>query len=147
LDRYRSPAIGYRRSRPLLGKNAGMKRMLHGLTALAVAASLSQPAFAASPPLVTTQPDPPPDVAPYFIADTDSRWTSPEWSADDIAALRQKIKYVFVIFNENRSFDHEYGTLPGSTASIPTGRIRARPPIRRDSRKATSIRTPARLSP
>ena len=37
----------------------------------------------------------------------------PEWSADDIAALRQKVKYVFVIFNENRSFDHEYGTLPG----------------------------------
>ena len=26
---------------------------------------------------------------------------------------RQKVKYVFVIFNENRSFDHEYGTLPG----------------------------------
>src|SRR5258708_9347464 len=82
-------AIGYRRSGPLLGKNARMKRMLHGLTAFAVAASLSQPAFAASPSLVTTQPDPPPDVAPYFIADTDSRWSSPEWSADDIAALRQ----------------------------------------------------------
>ena len=32
---------------------------------------------------------------------------------DDIAALRQKVKYVFVIFNENRSFDHEYGTFPG----------------------------------
>ena len=91
-----------------------MKRMLHGVTTLAVAASLAQPAFAASSlPLVTTQPDPPPDVAPYFIADTDSRWSSPEWSADDIAALRQKIKYVFLIFNENRSFDHEYGTLPG----------------------------------
>ena len=75
---------------------------------------MSQPALAASSlPLVTTQPDPPADVAPYFIADTDSRWTGPEWSADDIAALRQKVKYVFVIFNENRSFDHEYGTLPG----------------------------------
>ena len=24
-----------------------------------------------------------------------------------------KIKYVFVIFNENSSFDHEYGTFPG----------------------------------
>jgi phospholipase C len=90
-----------------------MKRMFRGATALVVAASLSQPAFAASLPLVATQPDPPADVAPYFIADTDSRWTAPEWSADDIAALRQKIKYVFVIFNENRSFDHEYGTLPG----------------------------------
>lgn len=27
--------------------------------------------------------------------------------------LQQKIKYVFVIFNENRSFDSEYGTFPG----------------------------------
>ncbi len=27
--------------------------------------------------------------------------------------LRQKVKYVFVIFNENESFDHEYGTFPG----------------------------------
>ncbi len=29
------------------------------------------------------------------------------------AALRAKIKYIFVIYNENRSFDHEYGALPG----------------------------------
>ena len=70
-------------------------------------------ALPASLPLVTTQPDPPADVAPYFVTDTDPRWTGPEWSAADIAALKQKIKYVFVIFNENRSFDHEYGTLPG----------------------------------
>jgi phospholipase C len=89
-----------------------MNPMLRDVTVLAVIAGLVQPAFAASP-LVTTQPDPPADVAPHFVADTDPRWTSPEWSADDIAALRRKIKYVFVIFNENRSFDHEYGTLPG----------------------------------
>src|SRR6202522_2969044 len=91
-----------------------MRRILHAATPLVILATLSQPALAASAlPLVTTQPDPPADVAPYCIADTDSRWSSPEWSADDIAALRQKVKYVFVIFNENRSFDHEYGTLPG----------------------------------
>ena len=90
-----------------------MKRMLRSATALTAIAALSQPALAASLPLVTTQPDPPADVAPYFVGDTDARWTGPEWSADDIAALRQKVKYVFVIFNENRSFDHEYGTLPG----------------------------------
>ena len=29
------------------------------------------------------------------------------------ALVRNKIKYVFVIFNENNSFDHEYGTFPG----------------------------------
>jgi phospholipase C len=90
-----------------------MKRMLHGVTALAVAASISQPGLAGSLPMVTTQPDPPVDVAPYFVGDSDTRWTGPEWSGEDIAALRQKVKYVFVIFNENRSFDHEYGTLPG----------------------------------
>ena len=90
-----------------------MKRMFRGAAALTAIAALSQPALAASLPLVTTQPDPPPDVAPYFVADTDPRWTGPEWSAADIAALKQKIKYVFVIFNENRSFDHEYGTFPG----------------------------------
>ena len=82
----------------------------------------SQLLAAASLPLVTTQPDPPADVAPYFVADTDSRWTGPEWSADDIAALRQKVKYVFVIFNENRSFDHEYGTLPGVNGVVPDGK-------------------------
>ncbi|MHC5827361.1 MAG: alkaline phosphatase family protein, partial [Nostoc sp.] len=27
--------------------------------------------------------------------------------------LQERIKYVFVIFNENHSFDNEYGTLPG----------------------------------
>jgi phospholipase C len=90
-----------------------MKHMVRGAAVVVAIAALSQPALTASLPLVTTQPDPPAAVAPYFVADTDARWTGPEWSADDIAALRQKIKYVFVIFNENRSFDHEYGTLPG----------------------------------
>ena len=87
--------------------------MFRGAAAVAVVIALSQSAVAASLPLVTTQPDPPADVAPYFVADSDPRWASPEWSPDDVAALRRKIKYVFVIFNENRSFDHEYGTLPG----------------------------------
>ena len=52
-------------------------------------------------------------MAPYFVSDQDPRWSSAEWSKDDIEALRKKVKYVFVIFNENRSFDHEYGTFPG----------------------------------
>jgi phospholipase C len=88
-----------------------MKR-LPWSAALAAAASLLQPGVS-SAELVATQPDPSADVAPYFIDDTNARWSSTDWSAQDIAMLRQKIKYVFVIFNENRSFDHEYGTLPG----------------------------------
>jgi phospholipase C len=34
-------------------------------------------------------------------------------TAQKIALLQQKVKYVFVIFQENRSFDHYFGTFPG----------------------------------
>jgi phospholipase C len=33
---------------------------------------------------------------------------------EKIELLRQKVKYVFVIFAENRSFDHYFGTFPGA---------------------------------
>ena len=33
---------------------------------------------------------------------------------EKIELLRQKVKYVFVIFPENRSFDHYFGTFPGA---------------------------------
>ena len=33
---------------------------------------------------------------------------------EKIALLRQKVKYVFVIFHENESFDHYFGTYPGA---------------------------------
>jgi phospholipase C len=90
-----------------------MNPMLRGATILGSIAGLARAAFAASTPLVATQPDPSPDVAPYFVSDADPRWSDESWSPRDIEMLRQKVKYVFVIFNENRSFDHEYGTLPG----------------------------------
>ena len=35
-------------------------------------------------------------------------------TAQKIALLRQKVKYVFVLFQENRSFDHYFGTYPGA---------------------------------
>ena len=40
-----------------------------------------------------------------------------------IALLRQKVKYVFVIFHENESFDHFFGTFPGANGlfSAPFG--------------------------
>ncbi len=37
-----------------------------------------------------------------------------------IAALRQKVKYVFVLFQENRSFDHYFGTYPGANGLYST---------------------------
>ncbi len=40
-----------------------------------------------------------------------------------IALLQQHVKYVFVIFHENESFDHYFGTFPGANGlySAPTG--------------------------
>lgn len=37
------------------------------------------------------------------------------------ALLRKRIKYVFVIFNENESFDHEFGSFPGANGLYSTG--------------------------
>jgi len=72
-----------------------------------------QAGFAAAPaeiPTVTAQPNVWGPVKPYFIDPA----RSPKYSQAEIQALlRKKIKYVFVIFNENHSFDNEYGTFPG----------------------------------
>jgi phospholipase C len=38
--------------------------------------------------------------------------------AQKIELLRSKVKYVFVIFAENRSFDHYFGTFPGANGLI-----------------------------
>jgi phospholipase C len=95
-----------------------MKMFLRGATALTAVVSLLQPALvsaaaAQSPALVTAQPKPGPDVGPYFIDQSDYRWRDHDGDDKMIRELREKVKYVFVIFNENRSFDHEYGTFPG----------------------------------
>ena len=49
------------------------------------------------------------------------------WRGDDhhdglslkekVELLRRKVKYVFVIFHENESFDHYFGTFPGARGS------------------------------
>lgn len=50
-------------------------------------------------------------VTQYYIAPS----AEPQLDyAQMVSLLRAKIKYVFVIFNENESFDHEYGTFPGA---------------------------------
>ncbi len=64
-------------------------------------------------------PAPPVDLAPPASAIT-RKWTldpakEPALSPPDkIALLRQKVKYVFVLFQENRSFDFYFGTYPGA---------------------------------
>ncbi len=44
-------------------------------------------------------------------------------TAQKVALLRQHVKYVFVIFAENESFDHYFGTFPGANGlySAPAG--------------------------
>ena len=44
------------------------------------------------------------------------------------ALVRQKIKYVFVIFNENHSFDNEFGTFPGVDGIYSDGHETPQPP-------------------
>ena len=40
--------------------------------------------------------------------------------AQKIAVVRQKVKYVFIIFQENRSFDSYFGTYPGANGLFST---------------------------
>ncbi|GAC1345477.1 MAG: hypothetical protein NVSMB18_25280 [Acetobacteraceae bacterium] len=70
-------------------------------------------------PLVTLQPAPPPAVAPFLVQPGEAQ-SAP--SRDQlIQQLRQKVKYVFVIFNENHSFDNEFGTFPGANGLFSDG--------------------------
>jgi len=80
---------------------------------MAVAASLIQAssfanvAFAQS---VTVQPNASTNLQQYINLPA----KEPNLTTAQITAyLQKKIKYVFVIFNENQSFDNEYGTFPG----------------------------------
>lgn len=59
---------------------------------------------------VTTQPHPTSDVARYLNDPGKEPQLPPKLLTK---LLQERIKYVFVIFNENHSFDNEYGTLPG----------------------------------
>jgi phospholipase C len=74
----------------------------------------------AGQPVVSDQPpSTDADIARYSV-DPAAR---PQLSRAAIAKLlRQKIKYVFVIFNENESFDHEYGSFPGANGLYSAGR-------------------------
>ena len=59
---------------------------------------------------VTAQPEVGHDLMKYFNDPSHEPRLDREWTA---RLLKEKVKYVFVIFNENHSFDNEYGTFPG----------------------------------
>jgi phospholipase C len=71
--------------------------------------------------LVRPQPDPTPDVAPFARDDDVKLDYAPATQARFIRALREKVKFVFVIFNENQSFDNEFGTFPGANGLYSDG--------------------------
>jgi phospholipase C len=57
-----------------------------------------------------------------FAAARDPAAMAPLTHTQKRALLRQKIKYVFILFQENRAFDHYFGTYPGANglfASFP----------------------------
>ena len=86
------------------------------LMATAAACAIAGSALAATP-MLTAQPDPTPDLQPFVQSVPDAM---PDRGAL-IQALRQKVKYVFVIFNENHSFDNEFGSFPGANGLFSDG--------------------------
>ena len=77
--------------------------------------SLVMPVACAGPqarPMVTAQPviNVGPDIRRYFNDPVREHGRDRDAL---VKLLREKIKYVFVIFNENHSFDNEFGTFPG----------------------------------
>ena len=96
------------------------RKLLNRTTACTIAALLVlQPAVGfgqVTPALVTAGPQ---TVASGFAGEVQERFNDPAkdpsvTQAQLVAALRQRVKYVFVIFQENRSFDHYFGTFPGA---------------------------------
>ena len=70
-------------------------------------------------PIVTAQPATTDRFVDRYYLDPVA---APTLSNARMAALvREKIKYVFVLFNENESFDHGYGTFPGANGIYSDG--------------------------
>lgn len=86
---------------------------IKSLSAAVLAAALAfQPAYAAA--ATTTV-----EIAPKSSAVVSKHLTSNATSvnltsAQKLALLKNKVKYVFVLFQENRSFDFYFGTYPGA---------------------------------
>ena len=89
-------------------------RRLSSRMAVAMAAWIAMHALASAAPKVTLQPaGQGPDNRSAGVTVNDPARDPPLTAAQLTRLLREKIKYVFVIFNENHAFDNEYGTYPG----------------------------------
>jgi phospholipase C len=85
----------------------------------AFAQSVSAPATTYSEPTITnaTSTTSYGATSPYVRSVSSMTSLTP---AQKLALLQQNIKYVFVIFQENRSFDHYFGTYPGANGLTST---------------------------
>ena len=88
-----------------------MKKTINRALAGAGIAALCNAQLALAAPALTQQPAPGAAVAPYVIAPAKEPRLPP---AAEIALLRHKVKYVFVLFQENRSFDSYFASFPGA---------------------------------
>lgn len=61
------------------------------------------------------------ESAPLYVPGYGPGETPPLSRDALIALLRKKVRYVFVIFNENHSFDNEFGTFPGANGLYSDG--------------------------
>jgi len=86
-----------------------MKRRWCGLALLAWSALTACARGAMADSLLVTGPDPAPEIRPYLSLPTYTRRR-----AELIAALRKHVRYVFVLYQENRSFDAYFGSFPGA---------------------------------
>jgi len=89
-----------------------MKRGPAVFAAVAVLA-LTMACTSSPAPTASRQPESSgdPEVGSNFVAAD----KEPSLSADDaVSLLRQRVKYVFVLYQENRSFDSYFGTFPGA---------------------------------
>jgi len=96
--------------------------LLNGCSTLVAAGLILQPLVVstarAATGIVTGQPDPNAEVAPYYSDPA----ADPQLSdAQLIDLLRRRVKYVFVLFQENRSFDHYFGTFRGANGLFSDG--------------------------
>ncbi len=93
-----------------------INKLVRGCTSLMMAASMMLPVstFAQEPAsnrLVQIAPKSSDEVAKHTLRIEDSPYLTHDQKLD---LLRKKIKYVFVLFQENRSFDFYFGTYPGA---------------------------------
>ena len=95
------------------------KQMWRATCAAATTMGLMQPTLLlAAPPELVTGPPSSALVSKMAVPDA----SEPSLTVGQkVALLRQNVKYVFVLFQENRSFDQHFGTFPGADGLVPGG--------------------------